>query len=125
MAYPRVPDSPSASPSARLKTPSDLKWLLNERAALEGQAQLTSERQSTLERQLARLSLEPQEASSEPTQTRDGVAATADRGALTEFVREHLRALSPYASLAADIQRHAVEHFGLQFATPQQRNRCR
>lgn len=150
------PDSPSASPSARVQTPSDLKWLLNERAALEGQAQLASERQSTLERQVARLSLELQEASSELTQTRDSASAIADRigaldatirlmypgvnpaaagcvrawagrygerGALTEFVREHLRALSPYASLAADIQRHAVEHFGLVLSTPLERSR--
>ncbi|MGA0613080.1 hypothetical protein [Caldimonas sp. KR1-144] len=63
------PDSLSASPSAAARTPSDLKWLLNERAALEGQAQLASERQSTLERQVARLSLELQEASAELTLT--------------------------------------------------------
>lgn len=81
-------DSLSASPSARVQTPSDLKWLLNERAALEGQAQLASERQSTLERQVARLSLELQEASSELTQTRNNASAIADRiGALDAIIR--------------------------------------
>lgn len=150
------PDTLSTSPSATARTPSDLKWLLNERAALEGQAQLASERQSTLERQVARLSLELEAATSELAAAREGGSAIAkrldaldatirlmhpgvnptaagcvrawagrygERGALTEFVREHLRSIAPYASLAADIQQRAIEHFGLVLNTPLERSR--
>ena len=121
-----------------------------------GEAQHASERQSTLEQRVARLTLHLQAATFELAQLRCRGTAVANRigaldttislmhsgvnpaaagcvrawagrygarGALTQFVREHLQAIAPNGSLAADVQRRAIEHFGLVLSTPLERSR--
>ncbi|MEK8049177.1 hypothetical protein AACH10_02895 [Ideonella sp. DXS22W] len=142
----------------RTRTPPDLKWLLNERAALLGVADRVSERQRALALNLKQLEVELSVVAAELEAARSHAAAVAgklhaldttlglmhpevnpaaagcvqawagrfgERGALTAFVQEHLRALWPEATLAAEIQRAVVAYFGLEVRTPQERRRLK
>ena len=48
-------NQPTFGSARRTRTPSDLKWLLNERAALRGAVEVASHRQATLAKRAARL----------------------------------------------------------------------
>lgn len=71
--------SASAAPTGQAHTPSDLKWLLNERAALKGQSQRSSERRSKLKQQVERAALALEAARSKLAHADDLAAGITQR----------------------------------------------
>lgn len=149
---PSEPKSPT--PSRRVQTPPDLKWLLTERAALAGQARLTSQRVEVLaqratdlaallteaQRELALLADEEKSLAARiesfdttigalhagvPPDAAGCVKAWAgrygERGALTAFLRDYLREISPRAVLASELKQHVIARFQLVLITPDER----
>lgn len=70
---------PPPDASRRTRTPSDLKWLLNERAALRGAVEVASNRHATLAKRAARLETLLAEVRLELTQVAEESAALTTR----------------------------------------------
>lgn len=146
--------TPSPSPSGRTRTPSDLKWLLNERAALAGQAKALAGKLKLLRSKVVRLERQLAEArASEPELSAKQAEAAAridaldramalayeavnpsaagcvnawagrygERGALREFVMEHLRSVAPEAVPLAALHKLVIAKFALELRTPRER----
>jgi hypothetical protein len=145
---------PSLALAARSRTPPELKWLLNERAALVGQAQYAAERAALLDRRVQRLDELLTAARADLDEVEEVAASVAariealdltmhlvgsdvnpaaaacvrawagrygERGALTAFVREHLRSIAPQAVQASELKPLVIDRFGLVLKTPVER----
>jgi hypothetical protein len=86
-------------PSVRTRTPPDLKWLLNQRAALKGDVRFEAGRRTALERQFARLSLRLQALSSELAQANERTTSVErNLWAVEEAIRLMYPGVNPDAS---------------------------
>lgn len=135
---------------ACIRTPPDLKWLLNERAALAGKAEKTLERigglknkAATLETGLAvakatlagaqrvrqdtlrnlqamdlTMELAHKNVRSDAGLVHAWAGKYGKRGALKSFVAQVLRDAAPCVLTSSCVVAAAIQHFGLQFETP-------
>lgn len=147
-----------ASVPSRTRTPPDLKWLLNQRAAKAGQhlavrqaiafwerrvsqakeglaqvEEMLSATQRTQERLLRDLQaldialaeMYPAIDPSSVPPVRAWASRYGERGALTEFLCERLRAVYPGSLTAAALTDAAQAYFGLCITTPKERRALR
>jgi hypothetical protein len=121
---------------SRTRTPSDLKWLLNERAAVAGELatigaeleRLARRREHLLRVHSALGEVYPQLAPTFPLVEVSPVNARTrygGRGFLIEWVRATLRAAHPCALDTASLTEHAAQTFGIPLASRAERNRFR
>ncbi len=134
-----------------LQTPSALKWLLSERAALEGaliksqkSIDILRERIATQQAALARHEtsarscrervdamdvtvglLHPEVGSSRPAPVFTWQGKYGPRGNLSVFILEKLREASPEAIVTSVLCAEAIQKFGLDTSTPLLRRRVR
>jgi hypothetical protein len=120
----------------RTRTPSEIKWLANELAAAKGELERIDEELVRLRARRKRLkavyaSLSAVSALAEAPGLEHAVPAVrahparGGRGTIVDFFRMTLRAAYPRPVDTRRMTELAIEHFGLEFATPQQRNRFR
>jgi hypothetical protein len=120
----------------RQQTPPDIKWLVNERAAVAGELatidaeleRLARRKKHLLRVHLALGEVYPQLAPTFPLVEASPVNAHTrygGRGHLIEWVRATLRAAHPCALDTASLTEHAAQTFGIPLASRAERNRFR
>lgn len=118
----------------RVRTPPSLKWALNERAHLQGQAESLrmklvglSSRLAETESVLASLDVfirtleERVPPSTLGTVSAQGARYGAKRGALKSFLVEQLQLAGATGITTAELAATVIEHFCIQFDTPLER----
>ncbi len=118
----------------RVRTPPSLKWALNERAHLQGQADALRRRLADLNARLAetestlasldvfiRTLAERVPPSALGTVNAQGGRYGAKRGALKAFLVEQLQLAGADGVSTAELATTVVERFGIQFDTPAER----
>lgn len=120
----------------RTQTPPEIKWLANELAATKGELQRIDEELARLRARRKRLkAVQASLSAVAAVAGAQGLAeslpalrahlARGGRGALVGFFRETIRAAYPRAVDTRQMTALTIEHFGLEFATSEQRNRFR
>lgn len=122
--------------ATRTRTPSEIKWLANELAATKGELERIDEELARLRARRKRLkavyaSLSRVSAVAEAPGLENAVPTVrahpsrGGRGTIVDFFRATLQGAYPRPVDTRQMTELAIEHFGLHFATPQQRNRFR
>lgn len=120
----------------RTRTPSDVKWLVNELAAVNGELAQIDEEMARLAARRERLQgLHAGLSKTAALVGEHGLLAElpgvrahparGGRGAIVEFFRDTLRAAHPQAVDTHVMTRLALRRFGLEPATPQERDKFR